>query len=406
MSDYTLLEDVARAAAAAERGIVRLHESGAARSKRGVLAREAARRGVHLYLMPFGFSRRARNSSHIRGKRERRELHWHVDVVFKGPSDERCVFVDACAESTTIASVVAGARDALMRRRKKGCARNALPGAAGGGFGDVAVDRLEVFIRNEHSIGTQDPDHVSVPGKAIGDEDMHRYLLVGKDSTLEAVLNNRVVVEFPILLVALASSEQSRSLEHAMMGVFEKPDRDSETSEYDTSDASDDGGSDAVPITSSPDDVLPVSCRDAGEPGSVEECEGTDATVSIAKRIRLDEPSVAVCDDRPRADFPGAEYETEEMLEVDVNLESASGLQMQHLQDKGDEQNVLRNGNVVSYGTRKITILDDSLRVDRESEAALESSLTTRPSHEFSVPGEKEDVLPPIPRVRAQVPSA
>jgi hypothetical protein len=407
MSDYTLLEDTARVASAAERGVMLVHESVAARTKRGVLAREAARRGIHLYLMPLGFARRVRNSSHVRGKRDRRELHWHVDVVFKGPSDERCVFVDACAESTTISDLVAGAREALLRRRKRGCARNVAQGARAADFVEARLDQLDVFIRNEHTVGTQDPDHIPVAGKAIGDEDMHRYLLVDKAETLESVLIHRVIVEFPVFIVAIGSTQESKLLKQSMMGVFEKPEPDSESSDYQTSDSSGSDDSDHAKSEVPAVESSPIVKR-ATDPAVVSfDRGGRDTDVHSPKRIRLEDSSAETRKHQVSSDEMGLgttlrdrDTASTTRLEEPENTQCRreyTVFSKDHLQDFDQSDAVLRQVCRTDDKTLKLVHADPILKPN---------PLMGNSAHGFVTALESEDSLPPIPRVRAQVPSA
>jgi hypothetical protein len=407
MSDYTLLEETARAAAAAERGVMLVHESGAARTKRGVLAREAARRGVHLYLMPLGFARRVRNSSHVRGKRDRRELHWHVDVVFKGPSNERCVFVDACAESTTIYDLVAGAREALLRRRKRSCTRHIAQGAHAAGFLEASLDQLDVFIRNEHSIGTQDPDHIPVEGKAIGDEDMHRYLQIDKAKTLESVLIHRVIVEFPVFLVAIGSTQESTSLKQSMMGVFEKPEPDSESSDYQTSDSSGSDESDHAKPEEAKVDPPPMAKRAAE--GARFSLDGlADADFQPPKRIRLEGSSAEA--------LTHHQVDSEEMglepLLRDKDTGSNSRIDKPRNAQHRREHTIFSEDRLQEFD-QSDTVLRQGRRAEDKNLKLANADLILKPNssmvnsqHEFVSSLESEDSLPPIPRVRAQVPSA
>jgi hypothetical protein len=262
MSDYTLLEEVSRANAVSARVAASIAQptSGSARSKRAMLIKEAARRNIHLHLMPEGFARRVRNTSHVRGRKDARSLYWHVDIVFAQPGRERRVHVDACPGATSIAALVLGARDALLNKRRRGVSRggSAAPGAL---FANVPVERMDVYIVNEHVVNcgtsTADPvaardgigggghsiDHdirgVYVPGKAIGQDNLHRYLLLNQSASLGQTLAHRVIVEFPILYVSLQGSAESSQIENAKAGFFEKPEQDSESDEDDDDDDDD-----------------------------------------------------------------------------------------------------------------------------------------------------------------------
>lgn len=233
MQDYALLEEAGRASAASVRATAAsapAATSASARSKRAILAREAATRNVHLHLLPQGFARGKRNSSHARGRKGTRQLFWHVDVVFVQPGRERRVNVDSCADSATVAEIVAGATEALMRKNRRREAAH---------FADVSVDQLDVFILNEHVVGptASGPEHVPVAGKAVGEDDMHRYLPLGKLDALAKVLSRRIIIEFPIIYCAVKESAESQRLTGALAGVFEKPEPESDSDAGDSDDS-------------------------------------------------------------------------------------------------------------------------------------------------------------------------
>jgi hypothetical protein len=276
MSDYTLLEEASRAGAASARVAASVSPliTASARSKRAMLAKEAARHRIHLHLMPPGFVRRGRNTSHVRGRKDARTLFWHVDVVFVQPGKERRVHVDACGDTTSIAALVVGARDSLLNKRRRGVSRGGsdAPGAL---FANVPVDKMDVYIVNEHVIGggattassapapnmrhsagggggvshDHDPRGVAVPGKAVGEDDLHRYLSVDLAASLGHTLADRIIVEFPILYVSLTGSAESAHISAAMAGVFEKPEQDS-----DSDDDDDEGDDDDEEESSDPSD--------------------------------------------------------------------------------------------------------------------------------------------------------
>lgn len=226
MSDYTLLEDASRATAASARATAESAApplSASARSKRAILAREAAARNVHLYLLPRGFARGRRNSSHARGRKGIRQLWWHVDVVFVQPGKERRVNVESCPETTCIGDIIKGASGALLKKKRK------LRGTTN--IADLSLEQLDIFVLNEHVVGpsSSGPEHVTVPGKAIGEDDLHRYLPLDSSSSLGDAIRNRIIIEFPILFVAKKSSCEAIHLATATVGVFEKPEVESDS---------------------------------------------------------------------------------------------------------------------------------------------------------------------------------
>lgn len=206
-------------------------QSASAHSKRAILAREAASREIHLHLLPRGFARGKRNSSHARGRKGSRQLYWHVDVVFVQPGKERRVNVDSCSEGATVSEIVTGAIEALRRRNRS---------MESGYFAGVSEDRIDVHILNEHVVGpaASEVGDVTVPGKAVGEDDLHRYLLLEKMHTLTEVLHNRIIIEFPILYCAVRGSLEAQRLSSAMAGVFEKPDPESESDSEESDDES------------------------------------------------------------------------------------------------------------------------------------------------------------------------
>lgn len=236
MNDFALLQDAARAARASGRAACAATPpppSAPARSKRAILAREAAERGVHLHLLPRGLARGRHNSSHARGRRGARALYWHVDVVFvQRAGRERRVHVDACAEGASVREILAGAADALRRRGRRR--------ERGSRFGPAVTvaeedDAMEVWILNEHVVGPAACEAgagvAAVPGKALGEDDLHRYLPLAKTQTLAEVVRHRIIIEYPILYCAPRGSPEAQRLASAMVGVFEKPDPDSDEDE-------------------------------------------------------------------------------------------------------------------------------------------------------------------------------
>lgn len=224
MSDYSLLEDAGRVSAASLRATAAtapVAQSANARSKRAILAREAAIHKVQLHLLPNGFARGKRNSSHARGRKGVRQLYWHIDVVVAHQDRERRVSVDSCADSTTIGEIIQGVVGAFSGKKRRRGEVGRLP--------SLAESDLDVFILNEHVVGTASsgPEHAATR-KAIGEDDMHRYLPLNTSDTLQSVLRDRIIIEFPIFYCAIRNSPEAIRLAEAMAGVFEKPEPESD----------------------------------------------------------------------------------------------------------------------------------------------------------------------------------
>jgi hypothetical protein len=290
MNDYSLLDEAGRVAPAAARATIDTAPtapSASAHSKRAILAREAAARDVRLHLLPRGFARARRNSSHARGRKGSRQLYWHLDVVFVQPGKERRVNVDSCSEGATVAEIVAGAMDAMRRRNRS---RDV------GSFAGAVEEHVDVYILNEHVVGpaSSEAENLSVAGKAVGEDDLHRYLPLTKKQALSEVLCKRIIIEFPIFYCVLKGSQEAQRLSSAMVGVFEKPEPESESeSESDDSDEESqtasvsDGG-----IVTLDDGVVDIG-DERGDAVAVEE----DAASRPAKRSRLSTtPSRLVAD--------------------------------------------------------------------------------------------------------------
>lgn len=202
-------------------------------SKRTILAREAAYREIHLYLMPAGHPRRERNSSYARGSREGREIFWHVEIVFSMHKNEKRVHLDACSEEMTVSHLVKNARNALFEKLRPGCVRNSKNSWET--YRTASIDNLDVFLLKEHVVDLSSVDgveHLPVPNCPVGDDDRCKFAVVEKNEVLESVLNKRVVIEFPIFYVAVSCTYDARCLSSACLSIFER-------AEYDTCSSND-----------------------------------------------------------------------------------------------------------------------------------------------------------------------
>lgn len=277
MSDYTLVEEANRAAAAALRATASTASTPtqSARTKRANLAREAANRRVHLHLLPVGFSRGRRNSTFVRGRRGFRQIHWHIDVVFVTAKKERRVSVDSCVDSTGVGEIVAGAVGAFGRRRGRVQAVRT---------GLDAKD-VDVFILNEHVVGPASPGPQG-SAKAKGEDDMHRYLALEKGDTLECVLRDRIIIEFPIFYCAVRGSTEAKRLASAMAGVFERPEPESEDeSDGEVEESEED--SETESLSGGDLDISKSVKTDVEMGGEVIDFDDTVALEPSAKRARI-----------------------------------------------------------------------------------------------------------------------
>lgn len=244
MNDYTFLEDTARVANAASCHAVTVGTmpSVPSRSKRAILKREAARRKIYLFLMPQGMSRSARNSTYCRGRAGKCSLFWHVEVVFVNGGQQYRVSIDALSELMPLAGLIDGARNSLTSRKGNWTCRSRK--GLSFAFSGIPIDDLDVYLLNEHIIGQdafEENENIYVDGKPLGDDNMHKYVAVEKSENLDAILRNRIIIEFPIFYVCQSSSCDSKVLAEAKVGVFEKPDEDEDDSECTSSDNLSDG---------------------------------------------------------------------------------------------------------------------------------------------------------------------
>lgn len=244
MNDYMLLEDVARASDAAFRQLKEVSPrlSSTSRSKRAVFSKEAARRNIHYHEMPQGMSRRLRNTSHLRGRGGACSIFWHVDVTFVRNGVDMRVSVDSFSEKLLVQDLVIGARDSRLSRKRKRSSQ--LKIGILQSFDGVPAENLDVFLGNEHVVGQRSAyskDPTSVTSKALGEDDTRKYVRVDKVHTLENVLQDRTIVEYPMFHVCLCGSDDARKLERMLEGVFEKPDDDDGSSDCSSSESASDG---------------------------------------------------------------------------------------------------------------------------------------------------------------------
>ncbi|KAL6761032.1 hypothetical protein V8C86DRAFT_993519 [Haematococcus lacustris] len=177
MSDYRLLEEVARVDDVARR---RLPPGARALLPPALqsLVYQAGRRRVNLLLMPPGMHKRRSNSTRYDGAA--RKLSWRVEWVFKSAG------VRLADESVAEDAVL----QAVLQRHL-----DYAPGAASKHFAlrkytDAGLPALKVFMRKE---GT--------PANAPG------YYAVDLSRPLGSQLAGKLVVEYPCLLVALPGEE-------------------------------------------------------------------------------------------------------------------------------------------------------------------------------------------------------
>lgn len=196
-------------------------------NKRLILARQAAQREIHLYLMPENNARRQRNSSFARGSREGRELFWHVEVLFLLHGKENRVQMSRCSEEMTMCHILRNAVGRLTDDPISGCTRDS--DRKWNRFRKSSLDDMELFYLKEHAVGLSAVDgvqHIQVPRCPRDDDDPRKYVKIEKSDVLENVLSRRIVVEFPVFYVAICGGYDAIRLNSASTGIFEKADDD------------------------------------------------------------------------------------------------------------------------------------------------------------------------------------
>lgn len=301
ISDFTLLEDTARALDSAKRSLRHptpqtsgyrnpMLAPGVSRGRMNMLVKEAAKRNINLRFMPRGLSRHSRNSSFVRthfntsatenttdwkGK----VMFWHLDIYFQSCNlrfpGHKLVKVDECNEEDRLSDILNGAVAELgkdKKRRRSGvitCTMKKNDGYRK--YLDVPQDEMVVYLQNEHvDIVPQGPPSPSSPpisANAITrpeEADICRYIRVDTNQSVREMLNGRSVLEFPVLHVAMKDSQQATYLAEATRGMFERPEEsdESESSESENESENDDERDDGGKRPDSPVHGAPVLTRE------------------------------------------------------------------------------------------------------------------------------------------------
>lgn len=244
LSDLSLLQETSTATRAATRRRAppppcAPRRGELSRRRQAVLIREAASRGTQLRFLPGGFDRQARNRTAVirDGADGERALVWTLEVMF----GQRVVRSGTIPERTLLRQVVVSARSSLARERRTQYEGN-----------------LVAFFRNEAGVASMVSDSQSqsaaddrrkrrrVETRMSDEVDFRKFVPLDLDKSVRDCLVGRVVLEFPVVHVAVEDSEEAKKMQKECMGIFERPERrasdlDEEADEDDEDDGDDEG---------------------------------------------------------------------------------------------------------------------------------------------------------------------